>query len=197
MRGRQNAARASLAVPLPAAVEKFPAALHVAVRALPRCERVPVWAGEGKGKGGGCLPLAQGQHDVRSWPVAECGWDGAAWDAPHRRLCIHMPLPAHTSRPYRLSIPPQFVSFEPPKQMHTVCWPTQLPSLLIQRSYRMPNPNSPPICPPDDGNARPEPEVVRVDPAAGVRAVLPAGYGSGFEDGSTPLLEWMAQVGSP
>eukprot|EP00798_Chlamydomonas_sp_ICE-L_P026075 gene26075-11778_t len=35
--------------------------------------------------------------------------------------------------------------------------------------------------------ARPEPEVVITNPQAGIRPILPAGYGSGFETSATPL----------
>ncbi len=41
---------------------------------------------------------------------------------------------------------------------------------------------------------RPMPAVVKNDPPRQVRAVLPAGYGSGFEEGSVPLLQFMLQV---
>lgn len=39
---------------------------------------------------------------------------------------------------------------------------------------------------------RPAPEVVVTDPAAGVRPVLPAGYGSGFEIGEGCCLHCVA-----
>jgi hypothetical protein len=42
--------------------------------------------------------------------------------------------------------------------------------------------------------SRPPPTVTRTDPACQVRPFLPAGYGTGFEEGSMPIDEFLHMV---